>query len=106
MCSLMAFLFLAECHASKNSLLFHWGHLSIIAILSRSKSCPVCSVCLAKRKFRSMVAISCHIISYHIISYHIISYHIISYHIISYHIISYNSTRIFTVKSCITIGYI
>ena len=27
MCSLIAFLFLAECHASKNSLLFPWGAL-------------------------------------------------------------------------------
>ena len=36
MYSLMAFLFLVECHASKSSLLFHWGHLSIIVMLSRS----------------------------------------------------------------------
>ena len=57
MCSLIAFLFLAECHASENSLLFHWGHLSTIVTLSRSKSCPVCCVhvCLAKREFRSRV---------------------------------------------------
>ena len=52
MCSLIAFLFLVECHASENSLLFHWGHLSIIVMLLRSKPCPVCSVCLAKREFR------------------------------------------------------
>ena len=58
MCSLMGFLFLVECHASKNSLLFHWGHLSIIVMLLRSKSCPVFSVCLAKREFRSRVAIA------------------------------------------------
>ena len=60
MCSLMAFLFLVECHASKNtcSLLFHWRRLSIIAMLLRSKSCPVCSVCLAKREFRLRVAMA------------------------------------------------
>ena len=29
MCSLIAFLFLFECHASKNSLLFHWGHFDL-----------------------------------------------------------------------------
>ena len=58
MCSLIAFLFLVECDASKNSLLFHWGYLSKIVISSRSKSCPVCRVCLAKREFRSRVAMA------------------------------------------------
>ena len=58
MCSLIAFLFLAECHTSKNSLLFHWGHLSIIVKLSRSKTCPVCCLCLVKREFRLRVAMA------------------------------------------------
>ena len=45
MCSLIAFLFLVECHASKNSLLFHWGHLSIIVTLSQSHVMSVACVC-------------------------------------------------------------
>ena len=58
MCSLIAFLFLVEGHASSNNLLFHWGHLSITVTLSRAKSCPVCSVCLPKREFRSRVTMA------------------------------------------------
>ena len=58
MCSLIVFLFLVECCASKNSLLFYWGHMSIIVLLSRSKSCPICSMCLAKMEFRSRVAMA------------------------------------------------
>ena len=57
MCSLIAFLFSAECHASKNSLVFHWGRLVTLS-RSRSKSFPVCCVCLAKREFRSRAAMA------------------------------------------------
>ena len=46
MCSLMAFLFLVECHASKNSLLFHWGHLSIIVIYCRGQSHVLSVACV------------------------------------------------------------
>ena len=56
MCSLRAFLFLAGCHASKKSLLFHLGPLSITVTLSRSSH--VSSACLAKKEFRSRVAMA------------------------------------------------
>ena len=42
MCSLIVSLSFVECHASKNSLLFNWEHLSKIVTLSKSKSCLVC----------------------------------------------------------------
>ena len=51
-------LVLSRMHPSKNSLLLHWGHLPTIVTLSRSKSCPIFCVCLAKREFRSRAAMA------------------------------------------------